>query len=333
METGFCFYWKNNGLQIQGGRSVVVVKDHALIVEGGCNPALSDLCGSICLCNAKDVEVVVDKLSESSSASLIGKRDGVFDVDIKLHGLCREGVSVVISFVCPWSKSIGNAVGGEGLIPKNLELRTVDGVERRVDVDCMKEVGRVASVKLDSVSLKVLNNHDTITITRSMQDTGVTSKSKSSLDLDLPDGDLQPNALRRRSSLDNAMENCSSRLSLEKGNEKPSLSHSCSISVDVKGRVDGLVNVEVLLLPTRTVAGGKLRNDVGECTRSVRSCDLVGVVRRPNSISSGGQIELSNPSRVVLGGVHGVLTYERKRKMIWISVFFIEKRFWPTSQS
>jgi len=66
---------------------------------------------------------------------------------------------------------------------------------------------------------------------------------------------------------------------------------------------------KVLLLPTARVSRGELRCDVGECTRSVRPGDRVGIVWASNTTPPGGEIELPNPSRVVLRRVdHGVLT-------------------------
>lgn len=123
------------------------------------------------------------------------------------------------------------------------------------------------------------------------------------------------------------MESTVGRLSFKKRNEKPSFGPRSRISINIVSVVDGLMDVKVLLLPTRRVTRGKLRCDVGKCARSVRSGDLVGVVRSPNSISSGSQIELSEPSRVVLRRVHlrhGVLTYRGKEKMILVSVFLLK---------
>lgn len=186
-----------DGLQIQGGRSVVVVVDHALIEEVGSTSVLSDSCCSISFCNAEKIEIVVDKLCKSSGAALVGQRDGVLKNDLKLDGLAGKGIVVISSSCSFWSPSVGQEVGSEGLVPENLELRTVDGVERRINVHRMKKIGSVTSVKLHSVGLKVLNDHHAIAISIAMFVTGVTAKNQSTLNLDLSDGNLETNTLRR----------------------------------------------------------------------------------------------------------------------------------------
>jgi len=191
-------------LQIQDGRSVVVIVNHALIVKVGGNPILPDGCSSISFCNAENVQVVVNKLCKSSCSTLVGQRNGVPDGNVELNVLCAKLI-VVVGGRVGTIETVGDEVGGERLIPKNLELGGVDGIDRRINVHLMKELSGVASNELHSVGLKILNNNHSIADATTVFVAGVTAKSKSPLDLNLFDCDLETDALRRCSTLSNAM--------------------------------------------------------------------------------------------------------------------------------